>query len=400
MSITAAHGFAAGGIASGIKASGVPDLAMVATVDRAAVTAAGVFTSNLVAAAPVQISRRHLVDGQAAAVVLSSGNANAATGEQGRSDALRMCELTAESLGCAPTDVLVCQTGLIGIPMPMVPVETGIPRLGTLLRADPAGGHAAADAMLTTDTVRKETVHTAVLPGGVTATVGGMAKGAAMLSPAMATMLAVLTTDAAIHPAALQSLLTDAVDESFNALVVDGCRSTNDTVLVLANGAIGNEPITHASGTALHALGDALATACADLAYQMAADAEGATKLARIVVRGARSREDARTAARTVAASQLVQCSLYGEDPYWGRVLSEVGASGAIFDPEEVDISYNGVVVCRDGVAASHDNAAVAASMEGRHIEIMCDLRAGDGEAAVFFTDLTHAYVDENMGTS
>jgi len=400
VSVTAAHGFEAGGIASGIKASGAPDLAMVATVDRSAVTAAGVFTSNLVAAAPVQISRRHLVDGRAAAVVLNSGNANAATGEQGRSDALRMCGLTAESIGCRPTDVLVCQTGLIGIPMPMDPVEAGIPKLGSQLRADAVGGRAAADAMLTTDTVRKETVHTVALSGGVTATVGGMAKGAAMLSPAMATMLAVITTDAAVQADALQSMLASAVNESFNALVVDGCRSTNDTVLVLANGSIGNEPITRASGAARQALSDALTAACADLAYQMAADAEGATKLARIVVRGAFSAEDARLAARTVAASQLVQCSLYGKDPYWGRVLSEVGASGAVFDPERVDISYNGVTVCRDGIAAAHDTAAVAASMEGRHIEIVCDLRSGDGEAAVLFTDLTHAYVDENMGTS
>src|SRR5712692_5152060 len=312
MSVTAAQGFEAGGIASGIKASGAPDLAMVATVDRSAVTAAGVFTSNLVAAAPVQISRRHLVDGRAAAVVLNSGNANAATGEQGRSDALRMCGLTAESIGCRPTDVLVCQTGLIGIPMPMDPVEAGIPQLG----ADAVGGRAAADAMLTTDTVRKETLHTVALSGGVTATVGGMAKGAAMLSPAMATMLAVITTDAAVQADALQSMLASAVNESFNALVVDGCRSTNDTVLVLANGSIGNEPITLTSGAALQALGDALSAACADLAYQMAADAEGATKLARIVVRGAFSAEDARLAARTVAASQLVQCSLYGKDPY------------------------------------------------------------------------------------
>ncbi len=400
MSVTAVPGFEAGGLASGIKASGDPDLAMVATVDHRPVTAAGVFTTNLVAAAPVQISRRHLADGRAAAVVLNSGNANAATGEQGRRDALRMCELTAEALGCAPADVLVCETGLIGIPMLMDPVVAGIPKLGGQLRADAEGGAAAADAMLTTDTVRKETLRFADLGGGLQATVGGMAKGAAMLSPAMATMLAVLTTDAAIEPDALHALLERAVDDSFNSLVVDGCRSTNDTVLVLANGATGNPPITRESGAAFHALGDALASVCADLARQMAADAEGATKLARIVVRGARSRDDARLAARTVASSQLVQCSLYGKDPYWGRILSEVGASGAMFDPERVTIAYNDVAVCRDGIACDHDEATVRVTMEGREIDITCDLHTGHGEAAVYFTDLTHAYVDENMGTS
>jgi glutamate N-acetyltransferase/amino-acid N-acetyltransferase len=399
MSVTAVPGFAAGGLASGIKESGAPDLAMIATVDHTPVTAAGVFTTNIVTAAPVQISRRHLADGRAAAVILNSGNANAATGEQGRADALRMCELTAQAVGCATTDVLVCQTGLIGIPMPMDPIESGVPKLGAQLRADAAGGTAAADAILTTDTVRKETLQTVEL-AGVTATVGGLAKGAAMLSPAMATMLAVLTTDAAVEPAALRGLLEDAVTNSFNALVVDACRSTNDTVLVLANGRAGNEPITTAGGAAYDALGDALAAACADLAHQMAADAEGATKLARIVVNGARTNAEAQLAARTVASSQLVQCSLYGKDPYWGRILSELGVSGAGFDPERVTIAYDGVVVCRDGIAAPHDDVAVAAAMERRELEITCDLHAGTGEAAVLFTDLTHAYVDENMGTS
>ena len=399
MSVTAVPGFGAGGLASGIKESGAPDLAMIATVDHVPVTAAGVFTTNIVAAAPIQITRRHLADGRAASVILNSGNANAATGEQGRADALRMCELTAQAVGCATTDVLVCQTGLIGIPMPMDPIESGVPKLGAQLTADADGGTAAADAILTTDTVRKETVQMALVDG-VTVTVGGMAKGAAMLSPAMATMLAVLTTDAAVEPDALQRLLEDAVTDSFNALVVDACRSTNDTVLVLANGRAGNAPITNDDGSAYHALGDALAAACADLAHQMAADAEGATKLARIVVQGARSRAEAQLAARTVASSQLVQCSLYGNDPYWGRILSELGVSGAMFDPERVTIAYDGVVVCRDGIAAPHDELAVAAVMEQRDVEITCDLHAGDGEAVVLFTDLTHAYVDENMGTS
>ena len=296
MSVTAAPGFEAGGLASGIKSSGAPDLAIVATTDHRGVAATGVFTSNLVAAAPVQISQIHLHDGQAAAVVLSSGNANAATGEAGRRDALRMAELTAVSLGCVPRDVLVCSTGLIGIPMPMDPVEVGIPKLATTLTADDAGGAAAATAILTTDTVRKETVQQVELAHGVVATIGGMAKGAAMLSPAMATMLAVLTTDAAVDPSTLRTMLTRAVADSFNSLIVDDCTSTNDTVLLLANGALGNAPITRSS-RAYEAFGDGLAAACADLAHQMAADAEGSTKLATVVVRGARSEAEARTAA-------------------------------------------------------------------------------------------------------
>jgi glutamate N-acetyltransferase/amino-acid N-acetyltransferase len=398
--ITSVSGFKAGGLASGIKESGAPDLAMVATVDGAPVTAAGVFTSNLVAAAPVQISRRHLADGRAAAVILNSGNANAATGEQGRNDALRMCELTAEAVGCVMTDVLVCQTGLIGIPMPMAPVESGIPKLAAQLTADAAGGAAAAAAMMTTDTVPKTTEQTVTFAGGGTATIGGMAKGAAMLAPSMATMLAVLATDVAIAPAPLTRALQTAVSSSFNALVVDACQSTNDTVLVLANGAARTDVITEAHGLAYAAFVEALTAACADLAHQMATDAEGATKCVTLHVRGARNHHEAQRAARQVASSQLVQCSLYGKDPYWGRIISELGVSGAMFDPEAVTIAYDGVVVCEHGVAAPHDAAAVAKAMEQRDLSIHCDLHHGNGEATMLFTDLSHAYVDENMGTS
>src|SRR5581483_9755571 len=241
-------------------------------------------------------------------VVLNSGNANAATGERGRADAGRMCELAGAGLGVAPTDVLVCSTGLIGIPLPMPPLETGIPKLANQLRTDDRGGAAAADAMLTTDTVRKEAYAEAELAAGTVLRVGGMAKGAAMLAPAMATMLAVVTTDADIAPGALHSALEHAVENTFNALVVDACTSTNDTVLVLANGGAGNTPIDGPGGHAYHAFAEALTAVCDSLAHQMAADAEGATKLARVVVRGARSTDEARRAARAVASSQLVQC--------------------------------------------------------------------------------------------
>lgn len=391
MSGAAAHaegiapGFVAGGLACGIKTSGAPDLAIVATDDCTAVSAAGVFTSNLVQAAPVQVSKRHLADGRAAAVVCNSGNANAATGERGRADARRMCELTADGLGIASSDVLVCSTGLIGIPLPMGPVEAGIPKLCAQLAS--TGGMDAARALMTTDTVPKR----AAARAGA-ATVVGIAKGAAMLSPAMATMLAVLTTDAAADARDLQRALGTAVSTTFDRLSVDGARSTNDTVLVLAGG--------RSAAPTYGDLVDALTEVCGSLAEQMARDAEGATKFVRIRVVGARSQADALLAARGVANSQLVQCSLNGGDPYWGRVLSELGASGAYLDPERVDIAYNGIVVCRDGIACRHDASSLAAQMAGRDIEILCDLRVAHGEATVLTTDLSHAYIDENRRTS
>ena len=385
MSVTAASGFVAGGLACGIKASGAPDLAVVATEDRSPAVAAGVFTSNLAQAAPVQVSAAHLAGGRAAAVVLNSGNANAATGDAGRADARRMCALTAEGLGVAAEDVLVCSTGLIGIPLPMAPIESGIPKLCAQISA--VGGADAARAIMTTDTRPKEAV---AIAGSVT--VGGMAKGAAMLSPAMATMLAVITTDAATDHATLQRALGRAVAESFDCLSVDGARSTNDTVLVLANGRAGDvEP---------NALADALTEVCASLAEQMARDAEGATKFV-----GSASSAHAPKPTRAarpggVANSQLVQCSLNGADPYWGRILSELGASGAVFDPERVEIAYNGITVCRDGIAYEHDGNALARAMSEADIEIRCDLHGGPGEATMLTTDLSHAYIDENRRTS
>jgi glutamate N-acetyltransferase / amino-acid N-acetyltransferase len=396
VSVTAANGFEAGGVACGIKSSGGPDLALVATADRRPVSAAGVFTRNLVQAAPVQVSRDHLGNGRAAAVVLNSGNANAATGENGRRDARRMCELTAERLGCSPEDVLVCSTGLIGVPLTMAPIEAGIPELAATLGAH---GDLAAEAIRTTDTVRKEARERVVLAGGTNVTVGGMAKGAAMLAPSMATMLAALTTDAAVDSLALHEMLVAAVDASFHELSIDGCTSTNDTVLALANGRAGNELIGPGSRDASR-LEAAFRQVCLSLSVQMASDAEGATKLVDITVRGARTRDEARLAARAVAESQLVQCSLNGGDPYWGRVLSELGVSGAGFDPEQVAIAYGDVMVCRDGVRAEHDAAQLGKVMKERSITVTCDLNAGSERATMRTTDLSHAYIDENRRTS
>jgi glutamate N-acetyltransferase/amino-acid N-acetyltransferase len=401
MSVTAASGFVAAGLAAGIKPSGRPDLSLVATADHRPVTAAGVFTTNLVAAAPVQLSRRHLAaDPRAVAVVLNSGNANAATGEPGLLVAEGTAALAAEALDCDRRHILVCSTGLIGIPMPIEPFVTGVPAAAAALGATPKAGRAAAEAIMTTDTVAKEAVAT-FEAGGVMITAGGMAKGAAMLSPAMATMLAVITTDAAVEAGTLQLALTRAVDASFNLMTTDGSRSTNDTVLVLAGGAAGNPPIT--AGTAeAHALADALTAVCASLSDQMAHDAEGATKFVRLTVRGARSNSEALRAARAVAQSQLVKCSLFGGDPYWGRILSELGASGAFLDPDRVDIVYNGFTTCVGGVAAPGelDADALAKSMQQREIEVVADLHLGNGEATVTTVDLTPGYIDENMRTS
>jgi glutamate N-acetyltransferase/amino-acid N-acetyltransferase len=400
VSVTVPRGFEAAGIACGIKASGALDLALVATADRQPVSAAGVFTTNLVRAAPVQVSKEHLGNGRAVAVVLNSGNANAATGEQGRRDARRMCEFTANGLGCDPEDVLVCSTGLIGVPLPMEPVEAGIAKLVETLSP---GGDLAADAILTTDTRAKEFTDRLELGDGKIAHFGGMAKGAAMLSPAMATMLAVITTDLAIEPSALRRMLADGVEESFHRLSVDGCTSTNDTVIALASGAAGNEPITEGSAAYTQAA-RAVRRGCHILTAEMAFDAEGRTKVADVVVKGAKTQQDALLAARAVANSQLVQCSLNGGDPYWGRVLSELGASGASFDPEKVDIAYasvaRDVVVCRDGVAADHDAQTLADVMASEHIMITCYLHEGTGEADITTTDLSHAYIDENRRTS
>ncbi len=389
MSVVAPAGFVASGVACGIKESGDADLALVATDDGAPVTAAGVFTQNLVVAAPVTTSRRHLAatGGQAAAVVLSSGNANAGTGARGEADAEHMCTLVAAEIGAAPEAVLVCSTGLIGYELPMERLATGIPALATARGADATHGLAAAEAIMTTDTRAKQTV-----VRGEGFVVGGMAKGAAMLAPNMATMLAVLTTDADVAPDALRTVLQAGVADSFNAMTIDGCTSTNDTVLLLANGRAGEvDPDAFAT---------AVAEACFDLASQMVGDAEGHTKVVTVRVNGAASDDDARQAARKVAESQLVKCSWFGGDPYWGRVASDLGTAGVALDPAALAIAYGGTVVSRGCVGVDHDAAAVAEHMAGEHLDLHCDLGVGGGEARVLTNDLTYGYIDENKGTS
>ena len=324
-----------------------------------------------------------------------------------------MCTLVAEGLGCDTAEVLVCSTGLIGKPLPIEKVAAGIPELLERRAADRNSARAAAEALMTTDTRAKQVV---VPARGFT--VGGMAKGAAMLAPNMATMLAVLTTDAAVDPAMLRRALRDAVSRSFNQMTVDGCTSTNDTVIVLASGLAGapagtGAPVASAPGKPAGVQGggtvptereltDALWEACADLAGQMAADAEGATKVVRVKVAGARDHGEAAAGARKIAQSQLVKCSFYGEDPYWGRVVSELGSAGIGFQLDRVQVSYGGVTVCRGGVEATDpaDVDRLREVMAAPTVELVAHLGLGRGEASMITCDLGHGYIDENMTTS
>ncbi|MGW6538691.1 bifunctional glutamate N-acetyltransferase/amino-acid acetyltransferase ArgJ [Streptomyces sp. NPDC055051] len=382
MTVTAAQGFLACGVAAGIKESAAPDLALV--VNRGpSRAAAGVFTSNRVQAAPVRWSRRVLADRRVSAVVLNSGGANACTGEAGAHDARTMAERTAEAVGVSPDEVAVCSTGLIGVRLPMDRVEAGI---GTAADAlSPLGGGDAARAIMTTDSVHKTA---AVARSGWT--VGGMAKGAGMLAPGLATMLVVLTTDADAGDALLDSALRAAVRTTFDRVDSDGCMSTNDTVLLLASGASGEVPDPDEFAEAVH-------TVCADLARQLVADAEGASKEIEIEVVGAATERDAVTVGRSVARNNLLKCALHGEDPNWGRVLSAIGTTDAVFDPDRLDVAINGVWVCRDGAAGEPREKAV---LSGRRITVTVDLRAGDASAVVRTNDLTAEYVHENSAYS
>ena len=389
MSITTPAGFVASGLAAGIKASGALDLALLATEDGRPVPTAATFTQNLACAAPVQVSRAHLASsgGRAAAVLVSSGNANAATGDRGRADASTMCRLTAEGLGVSTEEVLVCSTGLIGIPLPMDVIGAGIPRLVAARDGGAGAGADAAAGILTTDSARKE-----VLVTHPTFTVAGMAKGAGMLAPNMATMLAFLTTDAAVEPGPLAGVLRAAVADSFNSMTVDGCTSTNDTVVLMASGRAGPcDP---------NVLVDAVTEACADLSRQMAEDAEGSSRIFQVQVVGARSDGEAHRAARKVADSLLVKCSVNGADPYWGRVASELGSAGVDFDMDRLTISYGGTTVCRGGIEVPYDRKAVVAHMDGSLVSIECGLGLADGTGVVMGVELGYGYIDENRTTS
>ncbi len=383
MSVTSPKGFTAAGVTAGLKPSGTPDLALVVNhgPHRAA---AGVFTSNRVQAAPVQWSRQVLTDNSLQAVVLNSGGANACTGPDGFADTHRTAEQVATALQAAghdvgAIDVAVCSTGLIGVRLPMDKITAAIPTLvGDL--AD-TGGDDAARAIMTTDTVVKQA--TVVRDGW---SVGGMAKGAAMLAPGLATMLVVITTDAVVEPAALHDQLAAATAISFDRVDSDGCMSTNDTVLVLSSGASGVTPEPDE-------LTSALTEVCTDLALQLVADAEGSSHTITIDVVNAASVPDAVEVGKSIARNNLFKCAVFGNDPNWGRVLSAVGTTSAVFEPDELDVSFNGVQICRAGGIGEPRELV---DLSGREVAVVVDLHAGDQQARLWTTDLTYDYVREN----
>ncbi|MFE5338103.1 bifunctional glutamate N-acetyltransferase/amino-acid acetyltransferase ArgJ [Isoptericola sp. NPDC056573] len=392
MSVTAAQGFRAAGITAGLKASGTPDLALVVN-DGPQHAAAAVFTSNRVVGAPVMWSRQAIKDGVARAVVLNSGAANVCTGPGGFQDSHATAEKVAEVLGIGAIDVLVASTGLIGVRLAAEKLLAGIPVVAESLGSDEASGTSAATAIMTTDSVPKTAVRTIETRSG-TVTVGGMAKGAGMLAPALATMLCVITTDAVVDAGTTDAALRAATRTTFDRVDSDGCMSTSDTVVLMASGASGATPDDAAFAEAVTAV-------CADLARQLVADAEGASHDVAITVTHATSEDAALAVARAVSRSNLVKAAIFGNDPNWGRILSQVGTvpeDVAPFDPLELDVSVNGVMVCKAGGAhESPENVDLAAS---RDVDITIDLHAGDAEVTLWTNDLTHAYVHENSAYS
>lgn len=389
MSVTAARGFRAAGVAAGLKATGGLDIAIVVN-DGPDATAAGVFTANRVKAAPVLWSRQVLRAGVVRAVVLNSGGANACTGPQGFQDTHATAELAAARLTAASprtivgaADVAILSTGLIGERLPMDKLRNGVEAAVRGLARD--GGAAAAEAIMTTDTRPKATV-----VSGQGWSVGGMAKGAGMLAPGLATMLCVLTTDAVADSYTLDEVLREATEVTFDRVDSDGCQSTNDTVLLLASGASGISPTERE-------LADAVTEACHDLAMQLLADAEGSTKDVAIEVRSAASQPDALEVGRSLARNNLVKAALYGNDPNWGRILAAIGTTAALFEPDELAVAVNGVWVCRSG-AAAEDRSKV--DLSGRAVRIVVDLGAGPESATVWTNDLSIAYVQANSAYS
>jgi glutamate N-acetyltransferase / amino-acid N-acetyltransferase len=387
--VTGPRGFRAAAVASGIK-PGRPDLALLAA-DRPC-AAAGVFTSNRAQAAPVLVSREHLQAGRARAVVVNAGCANAATGEQGLRDAREMAERTAAALGCSPREVVVASTGVIGVALPMVKVRAGIAEAAAGLRGD--GGPEAARAIMTTDTRPKQALVEFPLGGG-RARVGGMAKGAGMIAPNMATLLAFFTTDADVEPGLLRGALRDAVGDSLNRITVDGDTSTNDMAVALASGAA-SLPAIHTPGPDHDAFRRALTEVARDLAEQIVRDGEGATRLAEVRVDGARTPAEADRVARTIAESPLVKTALHGGDPNWGRVLAAVGRSGVDVDAGRVDVFLGEVWVAEAGRARDYDEETAHQAMLADPVRIRVDLHAGPAAGWMWTCDFSRGYVDIN----
>ena len=386
MSVTAPEGFVASGCHAGIKRRRF-DMALLATEDRKPVPCAAVFTQNKFVAPPVELDRALLAasGGKAAAVIVNSGNANAGTGEQGYKDAQTMGAAAADALGIDKSGVLVCSTGIIGTPLPMEPILGHVPHLAKKLSVE--GGHDAARGILTTDHQAKE-----VVIKGSTFTLGGMAKGCGMIAPNMGTMLAFLTTDADVPRSVLQRALKAASDKSFNTLNVDGAMSTNDTALLLASGERGKADHDE--------FANAVLAACRDLTLQMARDAEGMTRMAHLTVTGAADEGQARIAAKSIVENNLVKCSWYGGDPYWGRLMAAAGSTGVELNVDKSRVAYGGIVVARGGVGVEHEAQPLTEHMMGDEIEIDVHLGAGKASATMIGIDLGPGYIRENSKTS
>ena len=387
MSVTAAQGFRASGVAAGLKSSGTPDVALVVN-DGPSSTAAAVFTGNRCKANPVIWSQEAIKSGSARAVAINSGGANCYTGPEGFSVTHATAELVAGSLGIGPIDVQVCSTGLIGLLNDREDLLAGMSRAFDDLSAE--GGLSAAEAIMTTDSVPKQAVRQGVGVSGGGYTVGGMAKGAGMLAPALATMLVVITTDAELEPDQAEAALRAATRTTFDRLDSDGCQSTNDTVLLMASGASGERPEPDA-------FAESLREVCLDLALQLLADAEGSDHEITIDVVNAASEDDAVEVGRSIARSNLFKCAVFGKDPNWGRVLASVGTTDAAFDPTDLDVALNDVWVCRN---SGPGEPPTAVSLEERAVTVTVDLKAGDAHASIWTNDLTHAYVHENSAYS
>ena len=383
--ITAPAGFLAGATKAGIKPSGKPDMALVVN-QGPNFDAAAVFTRNRVVAAPVKLSRDAVADGTLQAVIYNSGNANACNGEQGDKDAAAMVAAVSEHTGIPVANVAACSTGLIGEPLPMEQALAGIGVVAGNLGADKAHGQAAAEAIMTTDTVIKEAV---VESDGWS--IGAMGKGVGMMAPSLATMLVCVTTDAVASPQALHSALQAASDQTFNTLDVDGSTSTNDTVIILSSGASGVEPSQEELDAAVLAV-------CSDIADQLQADAEGVTKRVKITVEGTSTNEQALNAARTLGRDNLFKCAMFGSDPNWGRVLAAVGVADADMDPENISVFFNDQAVCVKSTGAP---GARNVDLSGADIDVRVDLgTGGSGTAFVRTTDLSHDYVEINSAYS
>ncbi len=388
--IVAPDGFLVAGVSAGLKADGKRDLALI--VAEEPVPAAAVFTLNSMAAAPVQLSREHIASGRTRAVVVNAGNANACTGAKGMEGARATATAVAELLECAPAEVIVASTGVIGVPLPVGLIVEVLPEAVEAL--DNADGEEAAEAIMTTDTFAKQTALSCECQGR-RFTFGGMAKGSGMIMPNMATMLAFVTTDAPLTPEACSEALRSAVDLTFHRITIDSDTSTNDMVLLMASGAEDGEEI--GVGDACYAeVASAIREVCGELARMIIRDGEGATKFVCVTVAGAASEGDAFEAAMSIANSPLVKTALFGGDANWGRVIMAVGKTKARVDPAAIDVLFAGIPVCRSGEAVPFDERAAAEALGEPEIDIRVDLHVGEGEATVWTCDLTYEYVRIN----